>query len=363
MAHDKIRLGIIGAGFIGKIHAQMFSQVTDVQVAGITDFSRPLAEKAAVEFGIPRIFDSAEQLVDSEDLDAVVIGVPNAFHKPLAVRALGNGKHVLLEKPMALSGTEAREIVKAADASGKTLMISHQMRWEPLSRQAHSIAHSGELGTIYNARAGMMRRKAIPGWGSWFTRKSESGGGPLIDLGVHVLDLTLWLMGNPLPTSVFGSTYAMFGPRRKGLGTWGTPQWDGYCDVEDLASALIKFDNGATLHLEVSWAVNTDSDSGHAIHVMGDEGGISLYAKKMLLTGQKFDRAFDVAIPVPDGAENARVLLSRHFAHCVRTGEKPISDGISGLVNSTILDAIYRSAETGDSVKLDWNFLDEKKSD
>jgi len=355
---DKVRIGIIGAGFIGRVHAESFSKVQDAQIVGITDASRQLADRAAVQFGIPRVFDTAEQMIDSDEVDAIIVGVPNAFHRPLAVRALNHGKNVLLEKPMAISGADARAIVEAANSSKKTLMIAHQMRWEQLSMQAHTIAGANELGTIYNAKSGMMRRKGIPGWGSWFTRKSESGGGPLIDIGVHVLDLTLWIMGNPRPVSVFGSTYAQFGPQRKGLGTWGTPQWDGRFDVEDLATALIKFDNGATLHLEVSWAVNTDSDSGHYIHVMGNEGGISLYPKRMVLTGQKFDRAFDVPVAAPENAENPRVLLSRHFAECVKTGMKPISDGVSGLVNSTILDAIYQSAQSGDLVKLDWSFLD-----
>lgn len=354
---DRIRIGVVGAGFIGKIHMDMFGRLEETTVTGITDFQKPLAERAAAQFGISRVFNGAEELIDSNEVDAVVIGVPNRFHAPLAIRALEHGKHVLLEKPMAINGTGARRIVEAHRKAGTTLMIAHQMRWSGLSMQTKRLVETGELGKVYNAKAGMLRRKAIPGWGSWFTRMDESGGGPLIDIGVHVLDMAMWFLGNPKPVSVFGSTYASFGPSKKGIGTWGTPQWDGYFDVEDLATAMIKLDDGSTLTLEVSWAVNTDSDSTHFIHVMGTEGGASLYSNRLILTGQKFDRAYDIRVDPPANEENPRALLSRHFAECVREGKTPISDGISGLVNSTILDAIYRSAKSGELVTLDWSFL------
>lgn len=360
MSHDKVRVGVIGAGFIGRIHASMFSRIEEAQVVGITDSSLPLAEKAAVQYGVPRVWESAEALIDSDEIDAIVIGVPNAYHRPLALRAFERGRHVLIEKPMALSGSEAREIYEAAKRADRVLMVAHQMRWEALSQQAARVAQSGELGKVYYAKAGIMRKKAIPGWGSWFTRKNEAGGGPLIDVGVHVLDLCLWLMGSPRPAQVFGATYAMFGPRKRAIGSWGTPQWDGYFDVEDLASAMIRFEDGATLQLEASWAVNMESNHEYQINVAGDDGGISLYDKRLVFTGQKFDRSFDVEMPAPAGEDpdSARLALSRHFAECVREGRRPVSDGVSGLINSTIIDAIYRSAESGEVVKLDWSFLD-----
>ncbi|HUX14563.1 MAG TPA: Gfo/Idh/MocA family oxidoreductase [Spirochaetia bacterium] len=360
MSREKVRVGIIGAGFIGRIHARMFSQVAEAQVVGITDFSRGLAQTVAVEFGVPRVFATAEELIDSDEIDAVIIGVPNAFHHPLALHAFDRGKHVLLEKPMALSGAEARDIYEAGRKAERTLMIAHHMRWEPLSRQAHAASLSGDLGNVYFAKASVLRKKGIPGWGSWFTRKKESGGGPLIDVGVHFLDLCLWLMGSPRPSRVFGATYAKFGPKKRGIGTWGTPQWDGLFDVEDLATAMIRFENGATLNLEASWAVNITSEHTFDVHVAGDEGGISLSDQKLVLTGQKFDRSFGIEIPAPVGGapDEARLALSRHFIECVRERKKPISDGVSGLINSTVLDAIYRSAETGGVVDLEWDFLD-----
>ncbi|HUZ16997.1 MAG TPA: Gfo/Idh/MocA family oxidoreductase, partial [Spirochaetia bacterium] len=346
---DKVRIGMIGAGFIGRTHLTMFSKVEQAELVGIYDAVPELAERVAHQFGLPKVFRSVEEMLGSREVDAVIIGVPNLYHKPLAVQALDSGKHVLLEKPMAVSGEAAREIYDTWKSGDRILMIGHQMRWEPLSQQARSVVASGELGGIYNVKAGMLRRVGIPGWGSWFTRKEQSGGGPLIDIGVHMLDLALWIMGNPRPSKVFGSTFSEFGPEKKGIGQWGTPQWDGRFDVEDYATALVKFDDGRTLSLDVSWAVNTDSDNGHYVHAMGNEGGLSLYAKRLVLTGQKFGRPFDIQIPAPEPPEHPRVLLSRHFVECVQTGKQPISDPASGLTNSMILDAIYRSSAAGAS--------------
>lgn len=354
---SRLRIGVIGAGFIGRVHMEKFGELDDAVVVGCTDMSADLATAAARRFGLGRVFADADELIGSTDVDAVVVAVPNRHHADLTVSALRAGKHVLVEKPMALNADAARKIVDAQRASGLTVMVAHQMRWLPEPREVKRMAEGGELGEVYNAKCGMMRRKNIPGWGSWFTRMDESGGGPLIDIGVHVLDMAMWLLGNPKPVSVFGSTYAKFGPQRRGLGSWGTPQWDGRFDVEDLASAMIKMDDGATLTLEVSWAANTLSDNSHFIDLMGTEGGASIRGKRLVYTTQKFDRPVDVEAPVPVG-EDHRTLLARHFLESVAAGTTPISDAVSGLVNNTILDAIYESARTGGAVELDWSFLD-----
>jgi len=254
---DPVRIGVIGAGFIGRVHMEGFSAMEGAHVVGCTDVSSELATAAAQRFGLERVFASADELIRSPDVDAVVVAVPNKAHAPLTVAALEAGKHVLVEKPMALNAEAARQIVDAQAKSGLTVMVAHQMRWLAEAREVKRMAETGELGDVYSAKCGMMRRKAIPGWGSWFTRMEESGGGPLIDIGVHVLDMAMWLLGDPKPVSVFGSTYAKFGPHRKGLGSWGTPQWDGRFDVEDLATAMIKMDNGATLTLDVSGSPGT----------------------------------------------------------------------------------------------------------
>ena len=358
---DPLRIGVIGAGFIGRVHMEHFGKLDRSVVVGCTDMSLDLATAAARRFGLSRIFAGADELIASSDVDAVVVAVPNRHHAALTVAALEAGKHVLVEKPMALNAAAARDIVAAQRRTGLTVMVAHQMRWLAEPQEVKRMAESGELGEIYNAKCGMMRRKNIPGWGSWFTRMDEAGGGPLIDIGVHVLDMAMWLLGNPKPISVFGSTYAKFGPDRRGLGSWGTPQWDGYCDVEDLASAMIKMDDGSTLTLEVSWAVNTLSDNSHFLDLMGTEGGASIRGNRLVYTTQKFNRPVDVEASVK-GGDDHRTRLSEHFLDSVAAGTPPISDAVSGLVNNTILDAIYESARTGNAVQLDWSFLQEGAS-
>jgi predicted dehydrogenase len=356
METSKIRLGMIGAGAIGSVHLNTFGKLSDeVILQGITDVYLPLAEKRAEEYGIKTVFNSAEELIHDPQIDAVIIGVPNKWHAPLAIQALKAGKHVLVEKPMGINSEAAKEIVRAQRESGKVVMVGHQMRWQWQFQQIKEQIEKGSLGKIYNAKTGWFRRKGIPGWGSWFTQKTEAGGGPLIDIGVHMLDIALYLMGNPKPVSVYGSTYAEFGPKKKGIGSWGTPNWNGQYDVEDLATALIKMEDGSTLSLEVSWAVHMDTSNEPFIHLMGSEGGASLSGNHAKILTEQFDRAIDIDLTPPVSEQDDRVQLSRHFIECIREGKQPITSAMSGLTNNLILDAIYESSITGREVVLDWN--------
>lgn len=353
-----IRLGVIGAGNIGNVHLKVFGKLTDeVEIRAITDAFLPLAKQKAEEYRIPKVYDTAEELIQCPELDAVVIAVPNKWHAPLAIQALKAGKHVLLEKPMALNENDAKEILLTQKQTGKILMIPHQMRWESVVMQVKEQIDKGELGHIYHAKAGWNRRKGIPGWGTWFTQKTESGGGPLIDIGVHLLDLSLYLMGNPKPVTVFGSTYAEFGPKKKGIGTWGTPNWDGIYDVEDLATALIKMEDGSTLTLDVSWAVHMDTDSQPFVHLLGSEGGATIKGNQGKLLTEIFDQPIDVELSSEDEDEAERLRLSGHFIECIVNGKEPISNARSGYTNNLILSAIYESSRTGSEVVLNWDVL------
>jgi predicted dehydrogenase len=349
-----VRLGIIGAGAIGNAHIGAFNKIDGAAVAAVTDTYLALAEQRAQEHGIPLVHESAQALLEDPGIDAVVICVPNKYHAPLAIEALNRGKHVLLEKPMSINAASAKQIVQAKENSGKVLMMAHQMRFEGWARALKRQIDEGKLGRIYNAKTGWWRKKGIPGWGSWFTRMDESGGGPLIDIGVHMLDLTLYLMGNPKPVSVYGSTYAEFGPKKQGTGTWGTPNWEGYFDVEDLASALIKFDNGATLSLEVSWAAHAAGLSEDPfVHLMGTEGGASTVGGSGTTVTHRDNAVVEEKLePLP--GEDARMLMSKHFLACIRDGQEPITSAMSGYTNNRILDAIYESSTTGHEVKLIW---------
>lgn len=353
---NKIRVGIIGAGNIGGVHIREFSKLANLcEITAITDAYLPLAEARALEHGIAYVPATPEELIQSANVDAVIIGVPNMHHASLAVQAIEAGKHVLIEKPMGINAEAAKQIYKASQASDKVVMIGHQMRWESVPLQIKEQVDAGELGKIYTAKTGWFRRKGIPGWGTWFTKMEESGGGPLIDIGVHMLDLALYLMGNPKPVSVSGATYAEFGPRRKGIGTWGTPNWNGTYNVEDLATALIRMEDGSTLTLEVSWAVHMDTDNTPFVHLMGTEGGASYRGANGKLLTEKFNKAIETDLKKPDDDEGERLRLSLHFLDCIREGKQPITSALSGYTNNLILDAIYESSRSGNEVKLNWN--------
>jgi predicted dehydrogenase len=350
-----IRIGIIGAGNIGNVHMDTFKHLKDASIVAVTDMNLSLAEKRAKEHGIAKVHPTVDSLIADQELDAIIVAVPNQWHARYAVQAMEAGKHVLVEKPMGVHLADARAILQAQRKTGKVVMVGHQMRWEYISTQIKEHQTKGTFGHIYNAKAGWFRRKGIPGWGTWFTTKNESGGGPLIDIGVHLLDLSLYLMGNPKPVTVFGSTYAEFGPKKRGIGTWGTPNWDGNYDVEDLATALIKMDNGSTLSLEVSWAVNMDTDSQPFIHLMGSEAGAAINGNKGKILFEENDAAQEIELHPPSGEYMPRVELSKHFIECIHTGKEPITSALSGFTNNLILEAIYESSRTGHEVKLDWN--------
>ncbi|MCK0471857.1 Gfo/Idh/MocA family protein [Halalkalibacter sp. APA_J-10(15)] len=352
----KLTLGVIGAGNIGNVHLRVFDRLKqEVELKAITDVFLPMAQSRAEEYGIESVYETAEELIADEDLDAIIVAVPNKYHASLAIQALKAGKHVMLEKPMAINERDAKEILLTQRQTGKVVMIPHQMRWESIALQVKDQINRGELGSIYHAKAGWFRRKGIPGWGTWFTQKNESGGGPLIDIGVHLLDLSLYLMGNPKPISVFGSTYAEFGPRKKGIGTWGKPNWDGTYDVEDLASAFIKMEDGSTLTLDVSWAVHMDTDSQPFVHVLGSEGGASIRGNKGKFLTERFDETIDVDLEAAEEEEGERLRLSQHFLECIREGKEPISNALTGYTNNLILSAIYESSQTGREVQLNWD--------
>lgn len=355
MSSDQtIKLGVIGTGNIGRVHLTEFSQTDHVEIAAVTDTYIQGAHEAAQHFGVSKVHDNAQAMIEDESIDAIIVAVPNQFHAEIAIGALQAGKHVLIEKPMAINLAEARKIVRAQQESGAIAMIGHQMRWERNAMLIKEKIDKGELGRIYNAKTGWFRRKGIPGWGTWFTQMSQSGGGPLIDIGVHMIDLALYLMGNPKPVSVYGSTYAEFGPRKRGIGDWGTPDWNGIYDVEDLATALIKMEDGSTLSLEVSWAVHMETSNSPFVHLMGVEGGAFLDGNKAKVFTEKFDQPIDLELTLPEDGRGARGRLSKHFVTSILQNKQPITDVMSGFTNNLILDAIYESSRTGHEVKLDW---------
>jgi predicted dehydrogenase len=348
---DKVRIGVIGVG-IGQAHLKGYAQVPQAQVVALCDINEERARQVARDCSVPDadILTDYRALLDRSDIDAVSVCLPNVLHRPVAVDALQAGKHVICEKPLSISAPEAQLIADAADAAGKKCMVAQVKRFGSEGRFLKQRVEEGELGRIYYAQAVWLRKRGIPGYGGWFTTKAMSGGGPLIDIGVHLLDAAWWLAGCPKPVAAMGATYAEFGPHGKGAGGWGVEKnTGGTFDVEDLAVGLIRFDNGLTINLEVSWA----------LHNKRENQGVSLYGQR---GGCEWTNEVSLFRDEAGAPVNSRVELPRsdawaaemgHFVDCVLNDKTPDPDAHQGVTMMKMLDAIYRSAETGAEVRID----------
>jgi predicted dehydrogenase len=255
-------------------HAPGYRAAPGVEVAALCDIKADRASAAAQELGIPKVYTDYREMLAQEKLDLVSVCSPNAFHAEMTIAALRAGAHVLCEKPMALTYADAQAMIAASREAGRSLTVGFHNRYRPEMRAVYDALRDGKLGKIYYAKASMLRRSGIPGYGSWFTNKDLAGGGALMDIGCHILDLALWMLGHPKPVSVSAATYAQFGPRAKGLGTWGSDHYPAGArfDVDDLATAFVRFEGGLTLTLEASWAGH--GTDGTRLQFFGAEGGI-----------------------------------------------------------------------------------------
>lgn len=348
MSGELLNIAIVGAGSIAASHLKSFIPENGAQVVAIADVNQDAARARAEEFGVPNVYGDYREMLEQPDIDAVVVCVPNFLHAPVSLAALEKGKHVLCEKPMAIDEKDARAMVELAKERQKILMVGQNYRYHAEVQKVRELVEQGVLGRIYWVKVGWMRRKGIPGWGSWFTQKDKSGGGCLIDIGVHMLDAGWYLMGTPRPLTVAGSTFSAFGPEKRGLGGWGTPNHNGFFDVDDGATAVIRFEGGAALTLDVSWAANHPDRMW--IHVMGDKGGVTMFDGPLTVYQEVDGRTEQWTPPVEP--KDARHEVARHFVECCRTGQSPRSPGEDGLEVTRMLLGIYESSETGREVLL-----------
>ncbi|HBQ63600.1 MAG TPA: gfo/Idh/MocA family oxidoreductase [Clostridiales bacterium] len=357
---SKLRIGIIGCGGIVRF-AHMVSDKAnpDVEVVALCDIIREKAEKMAAQHGIKDVYENYQDLLKREDIDAVDICTPNFLHSVIAVDAFRAGKHVFCEKPDAVSVEEVLKMNRAWKESGKVFMVMRNNRFRPDTRFLKKIIQEGGLGEIYAGRCGWIRRRGIPGKGGWFTTKAQSGGGPLIDLGVHMIDLAIWLMGNPRPVSVTGSTYCKFAGVPESSDSvhsqFGDAKSDGTFDVEDLAMGFIKFDNGASLAIEFSWASNIEKEDNF-VELRGTRAGASVHSdgKGLQIFGETAGTLTLTTPSFPSGNafQNAHAANLKHFTDVVLKGAAPIFEPEQGVNMIKILTAIYQSAETGREVQL-----------
>jgi predicted dehydrogenase len=282
----------------------------------------------------------------------VYIAVPNKFHVPLTLEALAAGKHVLLEKPFAMNLAEAETAAEAAKRAGKVLTLGMNQRFNERSQQFRTLVEEGTFGEIYHAKAYWFRRSGIPRLGTWFGDRELAGGGCLYDIGVHLLDLCLYLIGNFEPVSVFGSTYTKFGNRGLGEGGWGISDRaaQGKFDVEDFATGQIRFANGATVSLDVSWACHQEHGNRTDVEIYGTEAGGAA------LSGKLFRRVADGAHVAYDAP--GRPLIHEHkdrfhnFINHLQAGEPLCVPIEQALTVQRILDALAASSASGRSIQL-----------
>lgn len=350
----KLKYGLIGCGGcgVGKHLASYAKYADDIELYGVYDFEGAKAVAAAEKYGVPHVFDTYEAMLADPKLDIVSVVTPNALHAPITIAALRAGKHVHVEKPIALNADEARAIVAAKDAAGKLVMVALNNRFSEVSQFIKRYVDDGHLGEIYHARCGWRRRRGIPGRGGWFTTKALSGGGPVIDLGVHFFDLTLFLMGFPAPTSVSASTYCKFANAPSGgTGTFSATNAAGTFDVEDFAAGFAKLETGASVAFEFSWASNIERETNY-LELLGTRGGLSMYNGELRIFGEVSGTLTDIT-PHVRNTSGWGDNETRHFIECIRKRRSPMSPPEDAVKMMQIIDGIYASAESGREVRMD----------
>lgn len=344
-----LRAGIIGAGFITvRGHVPGYRAAGGVAIAALCDVNEERARAVAQDLGILSVYADYREMLEAEDLDIVSVCSPNCFHAQMTIDALSAGAHVLCEKPMALTYADACNMIEAARKADRSLTIGFHNRYRPEMAAAKALIDRGALGDIYYARASMLRRRGIPGYGSWFTNKDLAGGGALMDIGCHITDLALWFMGHPKPQAVVGSIYANFGPRGKGLGTWGSDRYPvgARFDVDDLATAFVRFENGATLAVEASWAGH--GTDGQRLQIFGTEGGVE-YNDKLFgaehpvrFFCEDGDELLEEPIDVPEACRSAYECEVSDWVQRIRDGRPPLTTPEEAALVVLIVESIYR---------------------
>jgi predicted dehydrogenase len=352
----KIRVGIIGCGGIanGK-HMPSLKKVAECEMVAFCDIIVSRAEEAAKKFGTAdaKVYEDYKDLLKDETIDVVHVCTPNRSHSFITVDALEAGKHVMCEKPMAINSVEAKKMLDAAERTGKKLTIGYQSRFRDDSAYLKAAADAGDLGEIYYAKATALRRRAVPTWGV-FLNEYEQGGGPLIDIGTHALDLTLWTMNNYKPKYCVGTTFHKLNNDTQSGNAWG--DWDPEkFTVEDSAFGFIVMENGATIVLESSWALNTLDVREAVTSVCGTKGGADMndglrfnYVKggRQVVMKPSF-AAGGVAFNDGAAGDDMAAREARQWIKAIINDTDPITRPEQAYCVTQILEGIYESAKTG----------------
>lgn len=353
-----VKVGIIGCGGIanGK-HMPSLKKLKNVELVAFCDIIPERAEKAAKEYGVEgaKVYTDYKELLKDEQIEVVHVCTPNRSHSFITIDSLEAGKNVMCEKPMAKTTKEAMDMIEAAKRTGKKLTIGYQNRYRSDSTYLKRACENEELGEIYYAKAHAIRRRAVPTWGV-FLNEEEQGGGPLIDIGTHALDLTLWMMNTYKPKMVVGSVYKKLGDQTETGNAWGDWNPEEYT-VEDSAFGFITMEDGSTIVLESSWALNSLDVDEAKTTLCGTKAGADM-KDGLRINGVKYNRQYiekpDLnvgGVAFYDGeAEREADIEARLWIDAVINDKEVVVKPEEAMVVTQILEAIYKSAETGKPV-------------
>ncbi len=353
MSNSKtLRAGVLGCGEIGRRGHIPGFQAAGIEVVAVCDTNLSRAQSVAREMRVARAYGDYRELLADPDIDVVSVGLPNYLHAPVSIAALEAGKHVLCEKPFATSTALAEQMIAASKRAGKLLSINQHMRFEGSSRAMREAVSDGRLGRVYLADVRMIRSSGIPGYGSWFTNRDMAGAGALYDIGVHMLDLVLFLLGFPQVAAVRGTLSSALGEQKIGLGGWGIDRGtSGRFDVDDTAIANIALADGGLIRLMVTWAAFGASEE--RVTLYGTQGGADRSADRHgretpLRFYQPGKAGIDTVIPdlsrYPAGGTSASIAA---FIAAIR-GDGPLMVKPEEALQTTrILELIQRSAASG----------------
>jgi predicted dehydrogenase len=347
-----IRIAVIGVGTIAQEHIKAYQANPGAEVVALCDIDLERVKQRGEQFGVARVTGDRDEILSDSEIDAVSICVPNNVHAEIAEAALRAGKNVLLEKPMSVSVAEAEALVKATKETGKSLQIGYVRRYAPNALVAKRFLDEGEFGDIYAARTTILRNAGNPG--GWFGDKDVAGGGPLIDLGVHVVDLCWYLMGQPAAASVSGATFDPIGARDniQNLSRYRAASPTLVNNVEDYATAQIRFGNGAVLNVDVSYSLHTRNET--RVELFGDKGGVEIEPALHMVT-ERHDTLLHIEPQIDSLGFDFTVGFANQIENFLRIcrGEIPAdAPAEHGLEMARMLTAIYESAKSGSEVKI-----------
>ncbi|MDO3410975.1 Gfo/Idh/MocA family oxidoreductase [Saccharibacillus sp. CPCC 101409] len=352
---EKVRIGLIGCGSISDSHLQAYAANPQAELVAVCDLNADRARQTAEKYGVPGVYGDYRELLADPDIDAVSICTWNNSHAEISIEALRAGKNVLCEKPLCKTVDEALRVQQAVLESGKQLQVGYVRRHAANIDVLKRFIDAGDLGELYYAKASLIRRLGNPG--GWFADVERSGGGPLIDIGVHVIDLCWYLMGKPRVVSVSGNTYRKLGNRShiENYDHYKAADFDPSVNtVEDMANALIRFENGASLMVDVSFTLHARKDSAQ-IAVFGERGGAEI-EPALAISAERHNTILNLdpqlTTPGFDFVDSFKREIDHFVRLCQGSGENmcPVEDGVEMI---RILNAVYRSAAEGREIRLD----------